>query len=318
MLDRPATSRGKPTTRRRTQRGSRLFWLSLVLPFVGFLLVFTLYPVLQLVRTALSNVQIIDGAFSYSFTGLGNFAQIGSDGTAHYSFLITALFILVTVPVTLVLGVVLAILVDRSVIFARVAHTLLLWPAVITPVVVSVVWYLILSPNIGGLNRMLEAFGLPGQSLLASGPGAVSAVMLVDVWHWTPLVFLLVYSSLKGIDGELLEAARVDGAGDWQMYTRIALPLLKPTIIAAALIRLTMGVKTFDEMYLLTHGGPDNSTMLVSLYIRQVFFDQLDLGYGAALSLAVIIGIGVAVTIVLLGRTLGRSFGQSPKAVPDV
>lgn len=283
-----------------------LFRVLSLLPFVAFLLVFALYPVLQLVRTALSDVALVDGAFRYSFDGLGNFGQLGTDGTAGYSFLVTALFILVTVPVTLVLGALLAILVDRSVLFARVAHTILLWPAVVTPVVVSVIWFLILSPNVGGLNRVLASLGLPTQGWLAHGPGAVGSIMLVDVWHWTPLVFLLLYSALKGIDGELLEAARVDGASEWKVYTRVVLPLLRPAILAAALIRLTMGAKAFDEMYLLTHGGPGTATTLVSLYIRDVFFDQLELGYGAALSVVVILAVGVALGLVLLGRKLGR------------
>lgn len=302
--DRLAMRKLAPT---KARRKVSLFWVLSLVPFGAFLIVFMAYPFAELVRTSLSDVAIVNGAFTYSFAGLGNFAHFVGDSTAHYSFLITAVFILVTVPVTLLLGVLLAILLDRSVIFARFAHTILLWPVLMTPVVLSVVWFLILSPNIGALNRLLASLGLPAQGLLASGPGAVGAIMLVDVWHWAPLVFLLVFSALKGIDGELFEAARVDGASEWQVYARIALPVLKPAIIAAGLIRLTMGAKTFDEMYLLTQGGPGTSTMMVSLYIRRVFFDQLDLGYGAAVSLAVIFAVGVALGLVLLGRTLGRS-----------
>lgn len=283
-----------------------LFRVVSILPFVGFLLIFAIYPLVQLVRTALSDVALVDGLFSYSFDGLANFAALGGDGRAHYSFLITAAFIAVTVPVTLVLGAALAILVDRSVVFARVAHNILLWPAVITPVVVSVIWFLILSPNVGVLNKVLGSLQLPTQGWLAHSLGAIGSIMLVDIWHWTPLVFLLLYSALKGIDGELLEAARVDGASEWQVYTRVVLPLLRPAILAAALIRLTMGAKAFDEMYLLTKGGPDGATTLVSLYIREVFFDQLELGYGAALSVVVILAVGVALGLALLGRKLGK------------
>lgn len=283
-----------------------LFRVLSLLPFVAFSLVFALYPLVQLVRTALSDVALVDGAFRFSFAGPANFAELGSDGTAHYSFLITAVFILVTVPVTLALGGILAILVDRSVAFARVAHNILLWPAVITPVVVSVIWFLILSPNVGVLNKVLTSLHLPAQGWLAHAPGAIGSIMLVDVWHWTPLVFLLLYSALKGIDTDLMESARVDGASEWQVYTRIVLPLLRPAIFAAALIRLTMGAKAFDEMFLLTHGGPGHATTLVSLYIRDVFFDQLELGYGAALSMVVILAVGVALAVVLLGRKLGR------------
>jgi multiple sugar transport system permease protein len=129
---------------------------------------------------------------------------------------------------------------------------------------------------------------------------------VLDIWHWTPLVFILVYSSLKGIDHDIIEAARVDGAPEARIYQHIVLPLLAPTIGAAALIRLTMGVKAFDEMYLLTHGGPGTATTLISLYIRDVFFDQLHLGYGAAISVLVVLAVAVAIALVLLGRFLGR------------
>lgn len=306
------TARRAPTQLDRKKMRSRpnqLFRWLLVAPFVVFLLVMMLYPIVLLVRTALSEVSIVDGAFVHSFAGLSNFTQLTTDGVAGYSFFITAVFVLVTVPATLILGIYTAILVDRSTFFARIAHTVLLWPAILTPVVVSVIWFLILSPNIGGLNRVLESLGLPGQSLLATGWGSMTAVIIIDVWHWTPLVFLLIYSALKGIDGGLLEAARVDGASEWGVYLRIALPLLRPAILTAALIRITMGAKTFDEMYLVTHGGPDNATMLVSLYIRQVIFDRLELGYGAALSIAVIFAVVLSVGLVMLGRALGRSRG---------
>lgn len=299
---------------RRRPASNRTFGLVALVPFAFFLLLFALYPLFQLVRTAFSDVTLIDGAFSYAPSAGENFTRIWTDDVALYSFQITAVFILVTVPVTLVLGVLLAVLVDRSVVFARIAHTVLLWPVVITPVVVSVVWFLILSPNVGGLNRVLASLGLPEQAWLAGSTGAIGSIMLVDVWHWTPLVFLLVFSAIRGIDPALLEAARVDGAGEWRVYGSIVLPLLAPAIMAAGLIRLTMGAKTFDEMYLLTRGGPDSATTLVSLYIRNVFFDELELGYGAALSVAVIVAIGIGVALVALGRWAGRLTGGGQRA----
>jgi multiple sugar transport system permease protein len=132
----------------------------------------------------------------------------------------------------------------------------------------------------------------------------VASIMVVDIWHWTPLVFVLIYTAILGVDTELLEAARVDGARDRQVYRHVVLPLLAPAIAAASLIRLTMGAKAFDEMFVLTQGGPGNATTLVSLYIRTLFFDQLKLGYGAAVSILVIIAVAVALGLVALGRAL--------------
>jgi multiple sugar transport system permease protein len=282
----------------------RRFRLLSLLPLVAFLLIFAAYPLVQLVQMSFSEVNIRGGEFVSRFAGFTNYASFFGDEIAEYSFVITALFIAVTVPATVILGLLLAILVHRSVLLVGFARSVLLWPALIAPVVVSVIWWLILTPNFGTLNKIFEAFGIPPQGWLGSPTGAVIAIMVVDIWHWTPLVFVLLYTAIQGVDPEILEAGRVDGANDRQLYWYIVLPQLAAAIGAAALIRLTMGAKAFDEMYVLTQGGPADATTLVSLYIRNVFFDQLELGYGAAVSIMVILAVAVALGLVALGRAL--------------
>jgi multiple sugar transport system permease protein len=299
---------------RRSERRRRLrnrphhrrehFRILSLLPLVAFLLAFTAYPLVQLVRMSVSDVSIRGGNFVWRTAGLANYATFASDDIAHYSFLITALFIAVIVPATVILGTLLAMLVHRSVLLAGVARNVLLWPALIAPVVVSVIWWLILTPSFGSLNKLLESVGIGPQGWLGSSVGAVTSIMVVDIWHWTPLAFILVYTAIQGVDVELLEAARVDGATEWQVYRHVVLPLLVPAIAAVSLIRLTMGAKAFDEMFVLTQGGPGNATTLVSLYIRTLFFDQLKLGYGAVVSILVIIAVAVALGLVALGRAL--------------
>lgn len=316
----PASSRGSRVTRasaadaalkgpgRRAfapPRGPHVpFRVAALLPLAVFLLVFAAFPMVQLVRMSVSDVDIVGGDFVWSPTGLSNYAEFPGDDIARYSFLITIVFIAVTVPTTVVLGTLLAVLVHRSTVLAGLARNVLLWPALIAPVVVSVIWWLILSPNFGTLNKVLESLGLPQQGWLGSPAGAVTSIIVVDVWHWTPLVFILIYAAVQGIEPDLIEAAQVDGANEWQVYRHIVVPLLVPAIVAASLIRLTMGAKAFDEMYVLTKGGPGTATTLVSLYIRNVFFDRLDLGYGAAISVLVIVAIAVALILIAIGRAL--------------
>jgi multiple sugar transport system permease protein len=307
---RPATA-AEPRTKHRAARPrggwrpvERRFRLLSVLPLMAFLLIFAAYPLAQLVWMSLSEVNIRGGQFVSSFTGLSNYGALFGDALAGYSFLITAVFIVVTVPATVAIGLLLAILVHRSVLLSGLARSVLLWPALIAPVVVSVIWWLILTPNFGTLNKLLDSVGIAPQGWLGSPTGAIVAIMVVDVWHWTPLVFVLLYTAIQGVDPELLDAGRVDGANDRQVYRHVVLPLLMPAIAAAALIRLTMGAKAFDEMYVLTQGGPDNATTLVSLYIHNVFFDQLKLGYGAAVSVMVILAVAVALGLVMVGRAL--------------
>jgi multiple sugar transport system permease protein len=287
------------------------FGMVAVVPFVVFMLMFAVYPLAQVVRMSLSDVQIQQGVFRWDFGTLANFARMFHDALAMSSAVTTAVFIVLTVPLTLVLGTLLAVLVDRSALFGPIARNLALWPAVVAPVVVSLIWLLILSPSIGSLNRLLIDLGLPPQGWLGSEAGAMLAIVLVDVWHWTPVVFLLVYTALKGIDDQILEAARVDGAGEQQIFWRVVLPLLTPALAAAALIRLVMGVKAFDEMYLLTRGGPGDATTLVSLHIRNVFFDRLELGYGAAFSLTVVLFV---IVVLLISVAVRRTVRQGSAA----
>jgi multiple sugar transport system permease protein len=277
-----------------------------VLPFALFMVVFAVYPLVQLVRMSLSHVTVERGAFSWSSAGLGNFSRMVEDEVAVDAVVATVIFIAGAVPLTIVLGTLLAILIDRAVVLVGVARNVVLWPAVVAPVVVSLMWLLILSPSVGVLNKVLATLGLPAQGWLGRSTGAMASIIAVDVWHWTPVVFLLVYTALRSIDRDLLEAARVDGASEARALWHIVLPLLRPALVAATLIRLVMCVKAFDEMYLLTRGGPGTATTLVSLHIRNVFFDRLELGYGAAFSVAIVAATAVVLGLAALARRLVR------------
>jgi multiple sugar transport system permease protein len=270
-----------------------------LLPFVAFLLVFAVYPLINLVRLAVSDTTVQNAVFVSEFSGLSNFGRVLTDPTFQHSVLITTAFVVLTVGITLVVGLALALLVDRAVVLHHLARNVLIWPAVITPVVVSVLWLLVLSPTVGGLNKLLRTFGVPEQSWLNSGLGAFMSVVAVDVWHWTPIVFLFLYTALKGIPSELFEAARVDGATERQILFQVTVPLLGPALVVVGLLRLVMSIKAFDEMFLLTGGGPNGATNLISLDIRSQFFDRLDFGYAAAESIVV-----VAATLILVGSAV--------------
>jgi multiple sugar transport system permease protein len=180
---------------------------------------------------------------------------------------------------------------------------------VIAPVVVSLMWLLILSPTAGGLNKLLETIGLPTQAWLNSGNGAMLSLIMVDIWHWTPVVFLFIYTALQSISDEVLEAGRVDGASEMQLLRHIVLPLVAPAVGAVAVVRIIMGIKVFDEMYLLTSGGPDGATTLVSQRVQLWFFQDLSFGKAAAFSILVVLFAAAVLGIFLavrsrLGRTL--------------
>lgn len=259
-----------------------------MLPLLVFLAAFMVYPTLELVQLGFSTVTPSGGEFMRRFSGLRNLRTMLGDEIFRASLVNTVVFVLAAAALQLILGTMLAVLAEKARFVGGLARNVLLWPAIVTPVAVSVTWFLILNIEFGLLNNLLRAVGLPTQAWLASETWALPALVVVDVWHWTPLVFLLVLAGLANIDRSLYEAARMDGASGWKVFRHITLPLLAPTLAVAFLVRLILGFKVFDEIYLLTSGGPGTSTEVVSTRIQQVFYDEANFGYGAFLGVVVV------------------------------
>lgn len=296
-----------PSMKNKRSRRSKAGWAAIALaPFALFCLAIGAYPLVRVLQMALTEVDITGTGFHFTWTGLTNLQTVLGDGAAWQALWNTLVFVLATVVGSLIAGLVAALLVDRAVTLLPIARNVMIWPAVIAPVVVSLIWLLILSPTAGGLNKVLASIGIPEQSWLNTEFGAMASVVVVDIWHWSPIVFLFMYTALKGIGEEILEAARVDGASEGAILRRIVLPLLLPSIAAVALVRVVMGVKAFDEMYLLTAGGPNGATTLVSQRIQLWFFHDLKYGEAAAFSI-VVIGITVALLLVAVAA---RRAGQ--------
>ncbi|WP_158603932.1 carbohydrate ABC transporter permease [Cryobacterium tepidiphilum] len=306
-----ASSGALGTTRARRRPGSNTARTAVIAlaPFVVFCLALGALPFARVVQMGLSKVDLGATGFSFDWIGIGNFQAVLANKDAWEALGNTAVFIIATMLGSIITGLVLALLVNRAVLMLPVARNVLIWPAVIAPVVVSLIWLLILSPTAGGLNKVLENLGLPGQTWLNSGHGAMLSLIALDIWHWTPVVFLFIYTALQSISEELLEAARMDGASEGQILRRVTLPLLAPAIGAVAVVRVVMGVKVFDEMYLLTSGGPNGATTLVSQRIQLWFFQDLNYGEAAAFSILV---VAITIAILLLALfTRSRMAGRS-------
>lgn len=260
-----------------------------LVPLLLFLIVLVAYPLFDLVRMAFSTSTPTSGGFRWSFSGFENLRTMLSDSLFGAALRNVFLFVLASTAIELVLGTVLALLVERARWLSGVARNVLIWPAIVTPVAISATWWLILNPQFGLVNHLFALVGLPPQTWLASPKWALPTLVVVDVWHWTPVVFLLVLAGLAGIDRTLYEAARVDGASGWRVFRSITLPLLAPTLFGAAMVRCVLGFKVFDEVYLLTSGGPGTATEIISSDIQRVFFQQFDMGYGSFLGLVVVV-----------------------------
>jgi multiple sugar transport system permease protein len=272
-------------------------------PFLVFVIALGAVPFAQVIRMSFSEVEIEGTTFAWKWNGLDNIERVLADPQAWQAIGNTLIFVIATTAGTLILGSILAILVDRGVAMLPIARNVLVWPAIIAPVIVSLMWLLLLSPTAGGINKLFRSLDWPLQQWLNEGFGAMTAVIVVDLWHWTPVVFLFVYTALKGIDEATLEAARVDGASEFVLLQRIVLPLLTPALAAVAMVRVVMGVKAFDEMYLLTSGGPNGATTLVSQHIRDLFFVSFRFGDASAFGFLIV----VATALILGGFLFIRS-----------
>jgi multiple sugar transport system permease protein len=259
-----------------------------LLPLLLFFLAFVIYPVFELVSLGFSTVTLSQGGLVREFSGLSNFYAMLEDRIFWGSLLNTVIFVAAAVILQLTLGTLFALLVERARFLSGMARNVIVWPAIVTPVAVGATWWLLLNIEFGLFNYVLDALGLPQQAWLASTTWALPTLIVVDVWHWTPVVFLFVLAGLANIDHTLYEAARIDGASEWRVFRNITLPLLAPTLVVAAITRIILGFKVFDEIFLLTGGGPGNSTEVISTYIQEVFVQQTDFGYGAFLSLTII------------------------------
>jgi len=252
-----------------------------IAPALAVLLALSIYPLIYSVTVSLQ--QETPGGTVWSF---GNFARLVSD-----SFFLTAMahtFVYAAAALTceFLLGLGLALLLNSQIRGRGVFRASLLVPMMLPAVVAGVVWRLMLNPNFGAINGTLKRFGVNTESLTwtASPKLAMLSVIAVDVWQWTPFVFLVLLAGLQAIPQEPYEAALIDGSSRWQTFWHVTLPLLKPSILIVLLLRTMDLLRVFDQIFILTEGGPGFATETISLYIYRTAFRFFDFGYAAAMS----------------------------------
>lgn len=268
-----------------------------ILPALLILLTLTVFPLVELLGMSVSTVSFAEGKVIWTFSGLDNFNTLLEDDIFQTAVQNTVLFVLVTVSVEIVLGLALALVVSQSTVMPGVSRAVLMIPILVPAIAIGTMWRLLYNYQFGIINSLLGIFNVPPQNWTGSSTLALPSVMIVDIWHWTAFVFLLMLAGIESLPIEPIEAARVDGASDMQMLRHIVLPLLRPTILVTLMFRTIFAFKVFDEVFLLTSGGPGNATEVISLYINRVFFSQSRMGYGALLSIVTILVIAVFVIV---------------------
>lgn len=266
----------------------RHFKLLAIAPAVILFLALTIYPVFELALMSTSRISFENTEIVREPAFWRNVGKLAEDWIYGRALKNTLVFVFVSTTIEMVLGFALALAVSELVRGRGLVRTAMLLPILIPPVAIGNIWRLMYNPDFGIINSILGGIGLPTMDLLGSTNTALFAVIIVDVWHWTPLVFLILLAGLEALPSDVMEAANVDGASYWQTLWRIIIPLMMPALMVAFVFRSIVAFKVFDQIFLLTSGGPGTSTEVVSLYVYKVFFQQNQLGYGALLALVTI------------------------------
>lgn len=296
----PGTQRnGRASTRHRDYLERHARWV-LPLPAVLFIFVMMLFPILYTIKNSLTDMNLASGTAT-SFVGLANYGALLRDTRFISSVWRTCYFTVLAVGIEVVLGVAIALVLHRDSRGKNLVNAIFLLPMMATPVAIAMVWLLMFEPTIGVANVVLQSLHLPAGLWLAGSGSVIPSLALVDIWEWTPMVTLIVLAGLSNLPSDVYEASLVDGASPWQQLWRITLPLLRPTIVVAGLLRFIDGFKTFDIIYTMTGGGPNYASETLNMYIYEQAFNYYNFGYASSMLVvffALIIGITLVITYV--------------------
>jgi multiple sugar transport system permease protein len=233
-----------------------------------------------------------------TFIGLQNYTRALSNPLLYEALRATAIYAMIVLPVEFLLGLGFALLIHRAVRRAglkAVIYVLAILPLVVPPVAVAVMARLIYAPSYGALNVILERLGIVHDEIQWLGVPALAmlSVASVDVWQWTPFVYLVLFAGLQTVPRESVEAAQVDGANWWAQFRFIELEYLRPLFVLILFFRVADVLRVFDHVFVLTGGGPGTTTQLLSLYMYRIEFKFFDMGQAAALAVVVLVSISI-------------------------
>ena len=287
-------------------RQDRRFGYLMITPAVLVILLIAIFPLIWTLMVSFQNISMIDE--DTSFQGLMNFQRLLGDARFWQSLGHTAIITVIALPLELIFGFALALLFLDPLPGRQVFVALLVLPAVISPIVAGAAWRLLFDQRFGPINQMLSwLVGHDVTLLWLVDPNLVyPAILIAEIWQWTPFMFLLLLASLSNVDPSLSEAARLDGAGFWRILWSITLPAIRPVIAIALLIRGLDLVRIFDIVWALTKGGPGTRTETMSIFAYVQGFQQFETSYAAAMSFVIIVILTILVMVALRRVEIAR------------
>jgi multiple sugar transport system permease protein len=246
-----------------------------------------------------------------AFVGIANYLRLPADPRFVEAVGHTLVYTVLSVLLPVIFGTFAAVIFHIKFPLRGFLRAIFIMPMMATPVAIALVWTMMFHPQLGVLNYLLSLVGIPPQLWVFHPATVIPSLVLVETWQWTPLVMLIVLGGIAALPTEPYESAQIDGAGLWQMFRYITLPLILPFIFIAAMIRTIDAVKSFDVIFAITQGGPGSASETINLYLYSVAFVYYDLGYGSAIAViffALIVMLAAAL-LYLRQRTLWTEIG---------
>ncbi|KLU60560.1 trehalose transport system permease protein SugA [Peptococcaceae bacterium CEB3] len=288
---------------RKVKRDDRITGFLMVSPAVVFTLAMIIFPIGYAVF--LSVTKWAPGSSAIHFVGLNNFGRMLSDHVFWSSFRVTMILFVACLLIETIIGIYLGIFLSKDIPGQKVLQAVILIPSIIASVAIGMMWIQILDPTLGFANYLLSVVGLKPLAWLANPDTVLQSLIIIDVWQWSPFMALIITGGMRTLPSEPFEAAVIDGASKWQIFRFVTLPLLRPVVMVAVLLRSVDLVRFFDTVYIMTQGGPNNASMTLNVYSYLQGFNYMDMSYGSAIMLFLLLLVMLISLVItkLRGRT---------------
>ena len=270
-----------------------------LLPIIVILILLTLIPLINIFYNSFFDIRWDDGRYIYTFIGFQNYLELPGNKFYFPGLRNTIKLAFIGVFFQMIFGFLIALGISKIKRGKSFFVSLFLLPILLPPIVIGSIWRLMYGFDFGIFNYLLSFFGVFPLDWLGNSTLAFTSIVILDVWHWTPFVVLLLLAGLESLPTDVYEAGRVDGTSGWSEIVHITFPLMIPTIIVTMVFRFILSFKVFDEIYLLTQGGPGTATEVISFSIYETFFDSDNMGLGSVMSVVSLFVISLLIIVVL-------------------
>ncbi len=270
-----------------------------LIPAMAFFLTFWIYPLLQLFYYSVTDFNGIN--YNYDFVGLKNYAKVLTNGTLTNSMKNTLIYSIVTVAASNLIGLAVAMILNTKLHFKGLFRTCAYFPALFSAIVVGFIWSYVYMPGAGMIANLITIFGGDGTAFnpLGNYNVALFAIAIVEIWKGFGTTMIIYLAGLQTVDESLIEAGRIDGCTEWQLFNKVKLPLISSTITINVILSVIGGLKAFDYSFIMTHGGPGKSTKTLMYQVYETAFTDMKMGRASAFSVLAFAFI-ILITVVML------------------